>query len=185
MKRLLLIFVVVCFTLTQLTAQEPVFVKGDKVLNLGLGVGTNVYSGTYNRVQVPPLSAFLEFGVTDNVLEKGSIGVGPYVGFLSYKYEYNAWGYKYSNLVIGAKGSFHYPLVKRLDTYTGLLLGFNVVSAKEFGLATGYPYSVSGSGIEWSWYIGGRYWFNDSIAGMLELGYGITILNLGVALKFH
>jgi len=30
---------------------------------------------------------------------------------------------------LGAKGNFHYPLVEKLDTYTGILLGYNVVSS--------------------------------------------------------
>jgi hypothetical protein len=184
MKKLLLIIVAVCFTLTQLVAQEPVFSKGNKVLNLGIGLGSTLYSGTFYRTTLPPISASLEFGVVDNVLEKGSIGVGPYVGFSSHKWEYSGWGYKYTNIVIGARGSFHYPLVKKLDTYTGILLGYDIVSASEFGTLSGYDYTASSSGIAWSWFIGGRYWFNDKVAGLLELGYGIAYLNLGVAFKF-
>ena len=40
MKKLLLSFFVVCFALTQLVAQDPTFVKGDKALNLGIGFGS-------------------------------------------------------------------------------------------------------------------------------------------------
>ena len=46
------------------------------------------------------------------------------------KYEYSGWGWKYSNIIIGARGNFHYPLMNKLDTYTGLLLGYNVSSFK-------------------------------------------------------
>ena len=42
MKKVLLSLVAVSFTLTQLVAQEPTFVKGDKVLNLGLGLGSTL-----------------------------------------------------------------------------------------------------------------------------------------------
>jgi hypothetical protein len=185
MKKILLMFVVVCFALTQLVAQEPTFVKGDKVLNIGIGLGSTLYSGTYYKSQIPPISASLEFGVVDNVIEKGVIGVGPYIGYSSYKYEYSGWGWKYSNIIIGARGNFHYPLVNKLDTYTGLLLGYNVASSKEFGDAVpGWDYSYSAGGIAWSWFIGGRYYFKETFAVMAELGYGIAYLNLGIALKF-
>ncbi len=41
-----------------------------------------------------------------------------------------------------------------------------------------------GSGLVSSFFIGGRYYFSDSMAAMLELGYGVAYLNLGVAFKF-
>ena len=185
MKKILLMFVVVCFALTQLVAQEPTFVKGDKALNIGIGLGSTLYSGTYYKSQIPPISASLEFGVVDNVIEKGVVGVGPYIGYSSYKYEYSGWGWKYTNIIIGARGNFHYPLVNKLDTYTGLLLGYNVASSKEFGdVIPGWDYSYSAGGIAWSWFIGGRYYFKETFAVMAELGYGIAYLNLGIALKF-
>jgi len=59
-------------------------------------------------------------------------------------------------------------------------------SSKEYGNAGIYGnlYSASAGGVAYSWFIGGRYYFSDKFAGMLELGYGITYLNLGIALKF-
>ena len=184
MKKLFALLFIAIFALTQMSAQEPIFVKGDKVLNLGIGLGTTLYTGSYYHMTVPPISASLELGILDGIIDKGSIGVGPYVGFASYKWEYSGWGYKYSNIIIGARGNFHYPFIDKLDTYTGLLVGFNVVTSSEFGTPVGYDYSASSSGIAWSWFIGARYYFTDNIAGMVELGYGIAYLNLGVALKF-
>ena len=37
MKKSVLLLVVAVFTFTQLVAQDPIFVKGDRVLNIGLG----------------------------------------------------------------------------------------------------------------------------------------------------
>ncbi len=185
MKKLSLLFVVVSFFFIQLAGQEPTFSKGDKVLNLGLGLGSTLYSGTYYKSQIPPLSASFEVGVADNILEKGVIGVGGYIGYSSYKYKYSGWGWKYSNMIIGVRGNFHYPLVDKLDTYTGLLLGYNIASSKEFGTAIlGYDYDTSSGGPAYAWFVGARYYFKDTFAVMAELGYGITYLNLGVSLKF-
>jgi hypothetical protein len=185
MKKLLLLLFVAVFSLTQLLAQESTFKQGDKVLNLGVGFGSTFYSGTGYKAGIPPISASLEFGVKDGILDKGSIGIGGYLGYSSHKWEYNNWGWKYTNIILGVRGVFHYPLVDKLDTYTGLLLGYNIATSKEFGTAVyGYNYSASSGGVAYSWFVGGRYYFSEKFAGMLELGYGITYLNLGVALKF-
>jgi len=184
MRKLLLTVVATAVSVLFLHGQDLMFLKGEKVLNLGLGLGNTLYSGSYYKSQVPPVSASLEIGVVDNVIEKGVVGVGPYLGYSSFKYENSDWGWKYSNIIIGARGSFHYPLVDKLDTYTGLLLGYNIASSKEFGNSVpGWDYSYSAGGLTWSWYIGGRYYFKENLAAMLELGYGIAYLNLGIALK--
>lgn len=187
MKKLLLLLFVVVFSLTQLLAQESTFKQGDKVLNLGIGIGSTYYTGSYYKIGVPPISASLEVGVADGILDKGSIGVGGYLGYSSHKYSYSYIGYtdswSYSNFIIGARGVFHYPLVNKLDTYTGLLLGFDIASSKWTGTGTQTTHASTG-GVAYAWFVGGRYYFTDKFAGMLELGYGITYLNIGVALKF-
>lgn len=184
MKKLLLLLACGVFGFTQLSAQESTFNKGDKVLNIGLGLGSTLFSGNYYKSQVPPLSASLEFGIVDGIAEKGVIGVGPYLGYSSYKYDYLESGWKYSNFIIGARGNFHYPLVDKLDTYAGILLGYNISSSQIFGDPGSENHHGTSGGLVYSGFIGGRYYFSDSFAAMLELGYGITYLNIGVALKF-
>jgi hypothetical protein len=184
MKKSVLLLVVAVFAFTQLVAQESTFSKGDKVLNLGIGLGGR-WSGSYMKVSVPPISASLEFGVKDGVLEKGSIGVGPYLAYSSHKWEYSGWGWKITDVIIGVRGSFHYPLVDKLDTYTGLLLGYDISKETEFGTSIyGYDYNSSYGGFSYAWFVGARYYFSDTFAAIAELGVGITYLNLGVAFKF-
>ncbi len=185
MKKILPLLVVVWFLTGQLNAQDAVFSKGDKVLNLGLGLGNSLYQGRYYTGQVPPLSASLEFGIADNIIdEKGLIGIGPYLGYTSYKYQVQDWGWKYSNFVLGAKGNFHYQFVDKLDTYAGILLGYNLASSREFGAITpGYDYSYSAGGLIYGGFIGARYYFRDSFGVMAEAGYGLTYLTLGISLK--
>jgi hypothetical protein len=183
MKRLALFFVVVALTMTQILAQESTFKKGDKVLNLSIGFGSGLYTGTGYTTSVPPLAASFEVGVKDFDW-KGSIGVGGLFAYGAHKWEYSGWGWKYTNIIIGARGSLHYPLAKKLDTYTGLVIGYNVVSSKEFGVNPIYDYSAKASGVAYSWFVGARYYFTDKFAVLGELGVGISYLNLGIALKF-
>jgi hypothetical protein len=160
------------------------FEKGSKVLNLGVGFGGY---GTWGyNVAVPPVSASVEIGILDGIIDKGSIGVGGYIGYASYKQDGNWAGdeyWTYNRLFLGARGVFHYPLIEKLDTYGGLMLGFNSYMWKWHGTAYD-PIEPGNSGIGSSIFVGGRYYFNDKFAGMAELGYGISYLNLGIALKF-
>ena len=169
-----------------LTGMTQTVEKGDKILNLGVGLGSALYSGGYYKSTLPPLSASLEVVVKDDLFDgNGALGLGAYVGYSSYKWEYSSWGYKYSNLIVGPRGYIHYGFMDKLDTYAGLFLGYNIATSKEFGNSIpGYDYTASSGGFIWSAFIGGRYYFTDKFAGMIELGSGITYLNLGVALKF-
>jgi len=178
MKKLLLFLCVATFSLTQLLAQESTFEKGDKVINIGLGFG-NSYYGSYYTSHPPAISGSFEVGVADNVLEKGSIGVGGIISFSTAKYtDY----YKTSNFIIGARGIFHYPLVDKLDTYTGLMLGYNFYKYTYYDLYTGSDFSSNSA--EFAWFVGARYYFSENFAVMGELGFGTTIFNVGIALKF-
>ena len=169
-----------------LTSLAQPFVTGDKVINVGIGIGSTLYTGVGYTGGLPPLSASFEYGVTE--LGPGVLGVGGYFGISTHKWESSAggstYGWKYSNIIIGARGNYHYNFVEKLDTYAGMMLGYNIVNSKAIGnLPIYYDYSVNASSFVWSIYVGGRYYFTDSFAAMLELGYGIAWLNIGVAFK--
>jgi hypothetical protein len=183
MKRSVLTIIAICLTLAAFS-QESLFKKGNTVVNASIGFGSVLYSGSGYTSSVPPLAVSAEWGIKDGIADKGVIGVGGYLGFSSHKWEYMGWGWKYSNTIIGARGTFHYPLLEKLDTYTGLMLGYDIVTSKEFGTTIdGYNYNSSSSGGIWAWYAGARYYFSDKFAGMAEIGYGISWLNLGIAYK--
>jgi len=178
MKKLLLFLIVVTFSMAQLLAQESTFVKGDKVLNIGLGFGNSYYGSVYTS-HPPAFAASFEVGVADNIIEKGSFGVGGIVSFSTAKYtDY----YKTTNIIIGARGILHYPLVDKLDTYTGLMLGYNFYKYTYYDLYTGADFSSNSA--EFAWFVGARYYFKENFAVFGELGFGTTIFNLGVAFKF-
>lgn len=178
-KSILIVFALIAGTYF---SNAQMVVKGDKIVNLGLGLGSTLYSGSYYKTQVPPVSVSAEYIILDGLLEdKAAVGVGGYLGYSSYKWTfYSDW--KISSLVIGPRGYFHYNFLDKLDTYTGLLLGYNIVSSKYTGSGVSTGHAESG-GIAWSWFVGGRYYFSDKFAAMAELGYGVAYLNIGVAIK--
>lgn len=184
-KRILPLLMAVFFVLA-VDAQNNTFNEGDKVLNLGLGFGSTLYAGRYYTNKIPPVSASFEIGIKDELFdENSSLGVGGYLGYTGAKYDYQGWGWNYSSIIIGGRGLLHYQFIDDLDTYTGLMLGVNVVSSKSFGTGGMWDsHSMAGTGLTYSWFVGGRYYFSDNLAGMLELGYGVAYLNIGIALKF-
>ena len=183
MKKIVTLFVIAFLSLSQLIAQTSTFEKGDKAINIGIGIGSTLYSGFGNKSTVPPLSVSYEAAILDNIFDKGTIGVGGYLGYQSYKWESYGYGWKYSNLILGARGAFHYPLADKLDTYVGLMAGFNIASSKWIGAGTQTFAHSSAGGLVGSLYVGGRYYFTKFFGVMGEIGYGITYLNLGVVIK--
>ncbi len=88
-------------------------------------------------------------------------------------------------MLIGPRGTFHYPLVDKLDTYAGLLLGYHIVNWTYTGNWGGISQDNSSSAVYFSGFIGARYYFTNNIGAYLELGSGsLGLANIGVAIKF-
>ncbi len=183
MKKLLVtLSVVLCLSVA--TIAQNTFNQGDKVINLGIGFGSTLYTGSYYTNKTPPISGAFEIGIKDNLFDdKSSIGIGGYLGYTGAKWEQSGYGWKYSNIILGARGALHYQLIDNLDTYTGLMVGYNMVSSSAIGSGAYGGSTALGSGLRASWFLGGRYYFTEKVAGLLELGYGVSYLNLGIAFK--
>lgn len=157
-------------------AQSENFNKGDKIINAGIGFINTLNTGSYWKTKVPPISGSFEYAIIDNLFnDRSGIGVGAYVGYSSQKYEYYNSSISYSDLVIGARGSFHYQFVNKLDTYAGLMIGYDIVSGDGDAIS---------SGVALGYYIGARYYFTDNFAVMSEIGDNIALITLGVSFKF-
>lgn len=169
-----------------LTSQAQVFQKDDKVVNLGIGLGTFHGSG-YSTI-IPPIGGSFEYGIVDGLIDgNASIGVGGYLGFTSSRFKYASgdYGYNYNYFILGARGAFHYQFVDKLDTYAGLMLGYQIGSSSKYGNWGGINIEPNSSSyFTYSFFVGARYYFSNSFAAFAELGYGIAALQLGVAFKF-
>lgn len=150
--------------------------SGQMDLNVGVGLGSTIGVGGGL-----PISAAFDYGINDN------ISVGAYAGFVSQTEDLGFISAKYTNLIIGARGAYHLDLVDNIDTYGGLMIGYNIVSSEITSSNPLFPttgFAASASGIAYSAFVGGRYHFTDNIGAFAELGYGIAYLQLGLALKF-
>jgi len=188
MKKTLLLMLLAAFAIG---ARAQKFQKGTNIVSAGIGLGSSIlsYSGAS---QTPAINLQYERGVWD-VGGPGVISLGGYAGYKGYDYSGKVSTYSYSQkwhyTVIGARSAYHYHGFKsdNLDVYGGLMLAYNILKYSYTDNSPSGSYSASGSygsTVGLSLYLGGRYFFTDNIAALLELGYGVSYLNIGIALKF-
>lgn len=171
-------------------ANAQFFEEGAKFLHVGVGIGSPyAYSGS--KMGVPPVHASFEAAVSDK------IGVGALVGYTSSKWDQNYFGlgaskYKYtwnfSYLIIGARGAYHFVDNDKWDAYVGLMLGYNIASAKFDTDDPSYDKTFfvepKVGGVAFGAFAGARYGFSQSSAIFAELGYNISWVSLGYCAKF-
>lgn len=172
----LLLMIVVSISFSQMA-----YKKGDQVVHAGLGIGG--FAGAYGTGGIG-LTAGYESAVAEN------ISVGGILGYSSSSQDvWGNYGWDYTYLLIGARGAYHGDIFhnSKVDTYGGVMLGYNIVSSSAKGSVPYVGYvggSASASYMAFGIFIGTRYYFNPNWAIQGELGYGIGILNIGVAYKF-
>lgn len=175
MKKLFAIIIL----LSALVVSQQAFAqykKGDKLLNAGIGLGAYYGGGV-------PIGASLEFGVTDE------ISVGPMIDFYSWGYNFGGYKWRYTFVPIGVRGSYHVNELlnldnDKLDLYGGLGLGYYISKYSDNSGYVGSYNNAYGSRVFLNAHVGGRYYFKPNLGGFAELGYGVSTLKLGIALKF-
>ncbi|OQP46238.1 hypothetical protein A4H97_31235 [Niastella yeongjuensis] len=189
MKKIALVLFIAIISAT--TTHAQFFEKGTNVVSAGIGLGGNFGSYTYGS-QTPGLSLQYERGVWD-IGGPGVISLGGYLGTKSYKYSEDYGPYhathKWNYTIIGLRSAYHYNGInnKKFDVYGGLMLSYNILSYKYSDNAGNNGFHAAGSynsGLGLSAFVGGRYLFTEHIGAFAELGYGVSILNLGLAIKF-
>jgi hypothetical protein len=158
-------------------------------LGVGLGVDYDYAPGFGGSVQsTPAITLSVEKGIVESV-GPGIISVGGLVGYNGYSYEWNVSGDRYKaswkNLIVTARGAYHYNFTNdpKIDTYAGVSLGARIEDYSDnykgsIGGSYGGTYLTSGV------FLGGRYFFSDTIGAFAELGYDTSYWKLGFSAKF-
>ncbi|PWK27838.1 hypothetical protein LV89_01245 [Arcicella aurantiaca] len=171
MKKLLTFSFLLALLLTASQGFSQAYKQGDKYLNATIGLNSYYSTGL-------PLGASFEVGITD------AISVGGQADYASGNY---GSGLGFTAFYIGARGAYHLGEVLKInsdkvDLYAGLGLGYRSFSWKDGYNGTGYSY---GNGLDFNYFIGGRYFFSDNIGAVLELGYsGVSNARAGLTFKF-
>ncbi|PPL00893.1 hypothetical protein [Parapedobacter indicus] len=171
---------IVAFVAT--VAQAQPFQKGTTAGNVGIGLGTAL--GGLGKAR-PAISVSVDHGLWD-IGGPGVISLGGYIGNTGYKYTDLGYTAKWNYIIVGARGAYHYngfTELPNLDVYGGAMLGYNIVKYKTEGggadLSNNY-----GSGVGLSGFLGGRWLFTENLGAYAELGYGVSVLAVGLTFKF-
>lgn len=158
------------------------FQKETTAANVGIGLGTAL--GGLGKAR-PAIGVSVDHGFWD-IGGPGVISLGGYVGNTGYKYTDAGYTAKWNYIVVGARGAYHYngfTELSNLDVYGGVMLGYNIVKYTADGAGADLANSY-GSGLGLSGFVGGRWLFTENVGAYAELGYGVSVLAVGVTFKF-
>jgi hypothetical protein len=177
MKKLTLVLVVIAVMCLLVSTGNAQYQKEKSYLGPRIGIGVNGSSVAFG--------AGYEYGVTEE------ISVGGLVDY--YTWSTNGWGAyggKYTYIVIGAQGNYHFGKTlkwdSKLDPFAGVVLGYESISWS-WDNDPGYSYggwSATSSGIVFGGQAGIRYFLSPNLALYGQVGFGITYLKVGVDFKF-
>jgi hypothetical protein len=188
MRRIMLMAAMII--LTGLASMAQVFEKGSQAINLGIGIGNTGYFGSYYSGFLPSFSGSYEYGIVEVPMGSdltGVVSVGGYMGWSMAKYGYDTWGnddyYLTTDFIIAVRGNYHFIFHEKFDPYAGIALGVDIQGSKWHGngddpnidYAETTPYGGA--------YAGARYYFSDKVAVYAEVGWLISVLNVGVTFK--
>ena len=178
MKKLFLTAIASFLLTTLILAQEGnSFEKGVSDINIGVGIG-NLYwgSGFSNSLGVNPTASY-EYGVTDR------ISIGGNISYSAAKFSSGGYEIKYSGILIGPRGAYHFATSPKFDPYVGATLGYVIVSVTDN--SGGSFGGAKASGVGLGAFLGARYFPSSSFGFHAEIGYtSFSFLTAGISFKF-
>ena len=183
MKKVILLFILpltIC-----ISARSQTYKAGDNIVSVGLGFGGSL--GNYGgSTQSPEINAQYERGIWE--VGPGVISIGGYLGYKSYKYSDANTTVKQDYTIVGGRGAYHFTglNIDHLDVYGGIMISYDHSSLSyTYNNGTGNSsYNPSGSGVEVSPFVGGRYYFAGGLGAYAELGFGVNNFNTGLCYRF-
>lgn len=194
MKNIILIsLTLICLACTtNLSAQyypDIEFKKGDLELDLGFGL-MNTFIDKNTKAAMPPLSMRFSYRV------KKTISIGTYVGYSRTNYvapqdltdNPKIPEMTNNHFQVGVRGQGHF-VQDRFDFYGGAMLGYNfsINSFDNLGAddrLEGIVAEKFSDKVIFSGFIGGKYLLTEHVGLFGEVGYGVSIFNLGVTTRF-
>ena len=187
-KKLILVAMVI---LTGMAGFSQSFEKGASAINLGIGFGNTGYSDNYYYGTYPSVSVSYEYGIAKVPMGSklnGVVSIGGYTGWSMSNYEEN-WNdeyyYRYTTLIMAVRANYHFIFHDRFDPYAGMWLGARIHGGGWKGNGN-HPddWNPAKTSPAAGAYIGVRWFFSEHVAVYSELGYLISVMNVGLTFKF-
>lgn len=171
MKKLAILFIAV-FTAGLVSAQSPIFEKGNHTFNIGTGLG----------LRGLPFEFSYTAGIVDDLFgARGlTLGIGGYFGYSFWNsqiyhpnpsaYEFRGW-----SALFGVRAEVHYSIVDNLDFFGGPMVGFQ---------RTYWENHADARSIFTGAYAGAKYFFTPNFGVYASAGYGIVFLSVGATFQF-
>lgn len=161
--------------------------KGNSMINLGLGIESEYVTGSETKITFPQSEGSYEIMINDN------ISIGAFIGYFAT--EYDDYGILVNNadddltyldlnyLFGGVLGNYHFVNTDKFNAYAGGKLGYSKLSASFDVIYQNAGFGINDSEMIYDAHIGGRYFLSDGIALNAELGFGISLLKVGITFK--
>jgi hypothetical protein len=112
------------------------------------------------------------------------LGAGILAGYQGATYNLsNGSKWRYTDVLVGVRGAFHYPVLPEFDAYAGLGVGLLYTRASSEG-STASPDAGNKAKFSPGIFVGGRYFLLENLGVFAELGYDQTYLKVGLTGKF-
>jgi hypothetical protein len=189
MKKLFLLTTIIF--LIGVAGYSQVFEKKSQAINIDVGFGNvNYVFDSYYSGFLPSISASYEYGIVRVPMGSkmnGILSIGGYLaGSMSYYgpegYDPKEW--RRTNIVIAARANYHFVFHDRFDPYAGVAIGVNLAGQKYIGDNNDQEVEHPGGKPFAGAYAGARWFFTDNFAVNAEVGWLISIVNVGVTFKF-
>ncbi|MCC6255558.1 MAG: hypothetical protein IT276_11635 [Ignavibacteriaceae bacterium] len=147
---------------------------------LGPSIGLSFLGST------PQFGANYEYSMV--VKDFGTIGIGGILRYWSYSEDFYDGGWKYTDILIGAQGNYHFKLdTDKFDPWIGLTLAYDAGSVSWDGPSGSSYSSPTYGGFFIGANAGARYWVSPTVGLSARVGFGSLSyggLDLGVDFKF-
>jgi hypothetical protein len=185
------------FTTLTFGQNAPAFDKGDNTIGIGVGVGGSshnnynsygyAYSGSY--VNLPAFFLVYDHGTFPEV-GPGTIGIGGTIAYrYSYLSDYGDYDVNWTDMVIGARGTYHLTLLKdknnHFDPYGGVLIGMRFESYNNT-LYDDIDNSYDAHRVfpEAGVFVGAKYNFTKNFGAFAEFGFDFPNVKIGLNFNF-
>jgi hypothetical protein len=159
------------------------FKKGDMYVQGRLALGSVYGAG----------SGFVvggELAFKENFFNLGelpsTLGLGGSFGYSSYNDRFFGGRWKYTNIVILGNATYHAPIIndEKFDPFLVLSVGVNLGKVTYSGSLSEYNTPTHG-GVVFGSAVGMKYFFSPGIAGVIELGFGMGVIRIGIDYKLN
>lgn len=177
---------VVIFASTITMADAQTVKKGDVVFQTGVGL-LPTYFMDKGKMLVPPVSASVDYRM-GSILSVGAFGAYSSTETNTIKLEDgSAFKWQNDSWMAGVKVAAHSANFDRVDVYGGFTLGYQIPDIKANVEIPGEQRLPEPTNVKNHWiyagFVGVAGYLTPHLGVYGELGYGISLLNVGVSIK--